>query len=142
MLEGARVFHNAAQVTVSGVPLTLAFNSERYDTDFIHNIAINNSRLTCTKSGIYTIGVNVEWNAALGLQHNVSIRLNGGNDIAREYGRGVAAPGHLVAINVNCIYQLTLGDFVEVVVLQNDAVNENINVVANFSPEFWMHRIG
>ena len=48
---GAHAYHNAAQSINTASETTLALNSERWDTDSIHDTAVNNSRLTCVTPG-------------------------------------------------------------------------------------------
>jgi hypothetical protein len=140
-LQGARAYHNAAQVAVSGTPLALAMNSERYDTDTIHDLVTNNSRLTCKTAGKYLIGANVEFAAAAAVVHFLSIRLGGATYIAQNSAR-CAAGAAILSVSVNCIYDLAVGNYVEAVALQTSGGNLNVNASGNYSPEFWMQRIG
>lgn len=140
--QGARVYHDAAQATVSGTPLILALNSERFDTDTIHDPVTNNSRLTCKTAGIYMIGANIEFSTvAVSFQGSLYILLNGATIISEQVLRKAAAAG-VLQININCIYALAVNNYVEAVVLQDSGAGMNINASGNYSPEFWMQRIG
>lgn len=57
--EGAKVYHSADQSVPHNTWTALAFDSERYDTDTIHDVTTNNSRLTCKTAGKYSIKANV-----------------------------------------------------------------------------------
>ena len=52
------------------------------------------------------------------------------------------ARGDTTIIPVTTIYQLTAGDYVEVRAYQNSGGALNVNSTANYSPEFWMVRLG
>lgn len=136
----ARVTHNASQ-TINGSTLTvLAFNTERFDTDDIHDTVTNNSRLTCRTPGVYAIIANVQWTQNNTGSRLLEIRLNGATVIARQRQFGVSASEIAIATH----YQLTAGDYVEVRVFQDSSGGGTLDVLAtaNISPEFSMVRIG
>ena len=135
-----RVFHNAAQATLSNTPLTLAFNSERYDqaggvASTQHDTVTNNSRLTALYAGIYSIVAMAEW-AGSPVNAEMRILLNATTIIART---SVVADYRYM--NLSTQYQLAVNDFVQVVVLQISGAGLNVNSTANSSPEFAMTRV-
>ena len=139
----ARVFHNAPQSIPNGVWTPLTFNSERFDTDNMHDPASNPSRLTCRTAGRYLIFAHVVFDAsASGTARQVSLRLNGtgsgsptpslGGDQtpAMAYGKATVATA----------YDLAVGDYVEVVAYHDAGAALNVVVSSNDSPEFGMVR--
>src|SRR5262245_23863489 len=69
LAPAVRVTHNAAQTATTGVALTLAFNTERFDqaagaSSTMHDTVTNNSRLTAIYAGVYQISGNIEWSAS------------------------------------------------------------------------------
>src|SRR6266498_153432 len=80
----ARVYHNVAQTTTTAIALALAFNSERFDTDTIHDTLTNNTRLTCKTAGVYEIGGGVEFAANATGVRSLQIRLNGTTAIVEQ----------------------------------------------------------
>ena len=56
---GARAYHDASQSISNSSATSLALNQERYDTDTIHDLSTNNSRLTAPSDGYYHIEGNV-----------------------------------------------------------------------------------
>src|SRR5262245_40483526 len=60
-VPAARAYHSANQSINSGTNTTLNFDSERFDSDTIHDNVTNNSRLTCKTAGKYLICCNVRW---------------------------------------------------------------------------------
>jgi hypothetical protein len=131
----ARVTHNANQATVSGTPFILAFNTERYDTDTIHDTVTNNSRLTCKHAGVYDIGGCIAWSANA-VDSEIFLWLNGATIIASNH---VIADSRRQIVATH--YKLAVNDYVELRVLQVSGSAKNVITGANYSPEFWMARL-
>ena len=74
--EGCRVYNNNNQLCGSGAEVTLAFNVEEYDTDNIHDNAINNSRLTCKTPGKYLLFGSAAWESNPNGQRFIVIKIN------------------------------------------------------------------
>jgi hypothetical protein len=145
MLQPAvRVTHNAAQSITTATATALAFNTERYDqvagaASTMHDTATNNSRLTCRYVGIYEIKANVRWASNGTGQRDVGIRLNGTTFIG--YENAVANSGSVHIQEVSTQYALAVNDYVECVVTQTSGGGLNIDLAANYSPEFSMVRV-
>ena len=138
--ERARVFHNAAQSIGSGTLTALAFNSERVDTDLIHETVTNNSRLTCKTAGFYLIGGSAEFaDPAATIQARIAIRLNG-STLLTEHRPPNYATGATIPLSIATAYELAVNDYVELMVFQNKGSGLNVNATGNKSPEFWMGR--
>lgn len=138
---GARVYHSAAQAIVTATPTALAFDSERFDTNAIHDTSTNNSRLTCKTAGVYVISASVQFAAnATGLRA-VNIVVNGSVYIAPMRFMAVTDAGNASLVTNTTIYQLAVNDYVQVLVQQNSGANLNVLANGNFSPEFSMVRI-
>lgn len=137
----ARVYHNANQSITAGATTVLAFNSELYDTEAIHDTAANNSRLTCVTPGKYGIRAVAEFaNATDATRRLVDILLNGATIIARV--SFAALNGANTAVPVSCDYDLVAGDYVEVRVLQDSIGAINVVAGGTYTPQFSMARIG
>jgi hypothetical protein len=141
--EGARVYHDANQSIAPNTATALAFNSERYDTDGIHDPSTNNSRLTCKTAGKYLIMGNIQWAASASeTERTARIRLNGSAYIAvvGQIQRGT----YSLCQVVSTIYDLDLDDYVELVVRQgtNGSIDVECPPGHEYSPEFMMQRIG
>lgn len=137
---GARVTHGTSQSIANGVSTILAFNSERYDTDTIHDIAVSNSRLTCKTAGKYLIIGNVNWQGNATERRSMKFRLNATTDIARFTMAASITAG--VDLILATIYDLAVNDFIEISVYQASGAPLLITKSLNFSPEFMMQRIG
>jgi Tfp pilus assembly protein FimT len=135
----ARVFHNAAQSITSATTTAIAFNSERYDTDTIHDTVTNNSRLTCKTAGKYAITGQVEFASSATGNRQLFLRLNGATTIA--YKTQAAVNGLITNMDVSTQYDLAVNDYLEVLVWQDSGGSLNVNSSGNNSPEFMMARV-
>ena len=137
-VPAARVFHNAAQTVAHTATVVLAFNSERYDragasASTQHDVAVNNSRLTCVEAGIYTIKAQIEWNAAAVAPASVQLRLNGATTIAKIGSSGAA---DLTWLPLSTDWDLIVGDYVEVLAAQSSGTSHTVLASSGFSCEF------
>lgn len=138
--HGARVYHSADQAIAHATQTILAFNSERWDTDEIHDNAVSNSRLTCKTAGKYIITSNIYWQAFMGGKRDAKIYLNGATEIGGQTLHDVIGGGLYQSIAT--IYDLDVGDFVEARVLHSAGAPVDVLSASNLSPEFCMQRIG
>jgi hypothetical protein len=129
---GARVYHSANQNITNSTWTALNFDSERWDTDNIHNNTTNNTRLTATTAGKYIIIGNASF-----YNGNVNgegrLRLNGTTIIANYNSARF--------INITTIYDLAVNDYVEFIVFQNTGSTQPVSSTANYTPEFMMVRL-
>lgn len=138
--EGARAYHSTTQ-EIPNIDFTaLAFDSERYDTDNIHDPTTNNSRLTCKTAGKYVIS------AAVGFFHNatgirrVHIWLNGSTPIGWQDIHSLSDTDHYCTVST--IWDMAVNDYVEVRVFQSSGGALNVLKFDYYSAEFMMQRIG
>lgn len=141
-----RVYHNANQSITNAVVTVVAFNSERYDTDTMHDTATNNSRITIKTAGLYIVTFTAVF--AVGTDYTMTdqwFRMNGATPLAvgakQQSNAGVSAsPG----LNVTTIYKFAVNDYIEVMVEQRNGVPNARNLAAagNYSPEFAATWIG
>lgn len=115
----ARVYNNANISCSNGVNVVVTFNSERWDNAGLHSTSANTSRLTAPVAGKYLIFAHIAWANTdttgyrrLGLQHNGATKiaghiLNGDVDDSR--------------MSVSTVWDLAVGDYVEVLVFQGSA---------------------
>lgn len=139
--QGARVSNNANIALTNGADTLLTFNTEVFDTDTIHDAGVNPGRLTCKTPGIYIIGVDVKFTTgAANIQ--LMIKFNGtGAIIAQVGGFGTVSAGPTLKVAMTTIYALTANQYVEAYAYVE---TNSINAVyaAEYSPVFWMQRIG
>lgn len=138
-VPAARVYHNAAQSIANNTLTYLAFNSERFDTDTMHDNTTNNSRLTCNTAGIYHIWCNIAFASdADGSRHIYLVVNHSGTAIAFSYQK---ATGY-VRMQCSAPYALEVGDYVEIAVLHDAGAALDVVAAGNYSPEFSMVKVG
>lgn len=140
--QGARAYNNANLTIGNNSTTTLTLNSERYDTDTIHDTSTNTSRLTCKTAGKYLVTGTVDFAAhATGLR-GLYIWLNGTTYIAIANQMAITTAAIPTRMTISTIYDLAVNDYVELRAYQSSGGDLNVQTGANFSPEFMMQRIG
>ena len=139
--EGARVTHSVDQsIPDDGAFHTVAFDTERWDTDNIHDNVANNSRLTCKTAGKYLVVFHGYMEHGLIGRRQFRITKNGVE--VHPAGEAGLEPGGYFFMPVSCIIDLAVNDYVEASVYQTSGGALDL-VKSNFvSPEFMMQRIG
>lgn len=125
----------AALQTISNNTITaLTFDTERKDTDTIHDNSTNNTRLTCKTAGFYAIKGCIAWASNGTGERFVAIRLNGTTYLAIDR----RAPVSTAEQTVSTDYDLAVNDYVELIAFQTSGGNLDVTKSGNFSPEFSM----
>lgn len=132
----ARVYNSSAQTIGTASTTVLTFNSERFDTNTLHDTSTNTSRLTAPVTGLYTISGMVTFATNGTGRRQLRITLNGTTDLAIAQFPGDATLP--VRMNVQTIYHLSATDYVELRVYQDSGGNLDTVVGAAASPEFAM----
>ena len=112
---------------------SIAFNTENFDTDTMHDNSTNNSRITIKTAGKYQVGgqVNTAANQALGLR----LFVNGGSVIGRIFqGNSASTEG----ANINTIYDFALNDYIE---LQAALGASTGTTTTDQQTNFWAYKI-
>jgi hypothetical protein len=137
---GARVYNNADLSIPNSVLTALTFNTERWDTDTIHDTSTNPERLTCKTAGKYIISANIRWDGNATEYRALNIYLNGVDQIGREVRINLSATA--LTQTVTTIYDLAVNDYLTVVVFQASGGALLVTASVKYSPEFMMQRIG
>ena len=145
IIPAVRVTQAADQALGAAAFASITFDTEVYDTDAMHNPAVEPTRLTCPTNGdgIYFIQGNVEFdnNGGVG-QHEMAIRilLNGATVIAEVYDNANEDDAN-ISLYVATDYALAATDYVE---LQGyTEKNDNVKYVSAHTPVFsarWVRR--
>ena len=135
---------NSGSVTI-GYDSTqaVAFNTERWDNDGMHDNVTNNTRITINKAGLYDVGGCGAWADVAGGIRQLGIRLNGTTQLVVNNLPIPAANGVPVQ-NLSCHYRFAAADYIEMTAYQNRtaASTTTLDKAANYSPEFWATFIG
>jgi hypothetical protein len=140
-MPAARVYNGAAQSITTATPTALAFNSERFDTDTIHDVVTNNSRLTCKTAGIYSIFGSVRFATNAIGRRELFIKLNGTTIIATQIIQAVTDV-NITGLNISTLYSLSVNNYVELFVQQTSGGDLNVDTISAYSPEFAMVKVG
>lgn len=106
----------ASQSIPNNAGTVVTFSTEDFDTNNMHDVATNNSRLTSKVIGKYLINANINFATNTTGIRSVSLRVNGTTTIATQQ---VNASGTgYTSLSVSALYNLLPNDYVEVTVLQ------------------------
>lgn len=140
---GARVYHSTAQTIPNTTWTTVTFDSERYDTEGLHDTGVQPSRLTvpADRGGVYLVWFNgrlenTGTNPDAG--PGVRFRVNGSQVVAHHQ---IRYSGYRYIMGV-ALTPLAAGDYVEAQVYQDSGGDSDLEVGSDYSPEFAMHRLG
>ena len=139
-----RVYHNANQSIADFTVTTVALNSERFDTNTMHNTVTNNSRITFNTAGVYVVTFHGAFDSAADyLRATFAIRLNGATVLAESITTDNTA-AHNPSGTVTTIYKFAAADYIEARVFQDNTAGaaRNLIVAGNQSAEFAAAWIG
>jgi len=134
-----RVYHNTTQSATSGAALYLAFNSERFDTDTMHDTVTNNSRITFKTAGVYVVNGVVELAGDTDYTDlQVFIEMNGTTTIGFHRDLNPGTNTNVRLWTITTIYKFAVNDYVRLGIVQTNTSGgaNNVNATGNRSPEF------
>ena len=133
----ARVYHNVDQSIPNASVTVIAFNSEMFDNDGIHDNVVDNERLTCKTAGKYLVVGQVQWDSNAVGRRQIGILKNGTIVAIAESG-SVPDAGHKPSQIVSTICDLAVGDYVKLRVYQSSGGSLDVLYLASYSPVFSM----
>jgi hypothetical protein len=124
--SGVFVRQSAATTSISNnTNTTVLFDTEEFDTDAYHSTSTNTGRITIPagKAGKYAINSAFFFQEAANGARLLNIYKNGSN-----YARSQMPPNSVsqIAVTLNLVMDLAVGDYIEVVVFQNSGGALNI----------------
>jgi hypothetical protein len=140
-----RVFHNADQSIPDNTVTVVAFNSERYDTDTMHDTVTLNSHITFNTAGVYEVGFSGHFEQSITYASvQALLRLNGTTYIDVSPNQGLSTTANTPRLKLGTQYKFAVNDYIEVQVYQDNTDNtaRNLQVQGNYSPEFYATRLG
>ena len=141
MDKSCRVHHSADQTLPTGTVVFSAFDTEVWDTDDIHDIETNNTRLTCKTAGKYMIAGGGQFVANATGRRHAQIKLNGTTVIAGQHFQAVTDSGGVTSLTIGTIYNLAVNDYVELGFYQASGGDLDLQGGQVYSPWFSMARI-
>lgn len=134
------ISHNANQSIGTGPWTALAMNTDVYDPLALHDVVTNNSRITFNFTGRVECHLHFVYDSNSTGVRSCSIRKNGTSF------RGVvprnATSGDNTGAQALCELDVVPGDYVEPMALQNSGVSLNVLSAADYSPHFFVKRVG
>lgn len=133
-----KVRHNTSQNIPNATWTSLNFNTDVFDADDMHNVTTNNTRILCKSKGIYIISGNVSFGA-----NNIGDRMlrfivNGVN-IGQSDNVTPTASG--INISFSHIYNLNVGDYIELQAYQTSGGALEVVSASPFTPTFSTVRV-
>jgi hypothetical protein len=139
----ARVYNDGDISISNGTWTILTFNSERFDTDAIHDTGSNTDRLTCKTAGKYQITGHVTFASnSTGLRYiALSANAAAGTGFIAPYTGAPALSGDVTSHSLTTLMDMVVGDYATLQVYQNSGGNLNVIYGPGYSPEFMMTRV-
>ena len=139
--RGARVYHDASQSIADRTDTIVAFNSEEWDTDGIHDPVTNNTRLVTKTAGKYLITAQVGFAYNPSGFRQIYLRVNGWRIIGVDLVMPVTIPGQGTFLQITTTQDLAANDYVELRAYQTSGGPLTIFSDASYSPEFSMVKL-
>jgi len=136
----ARVRHSVNVSIANNTVVVLPFDTELFDTDTLHDVSVNNSRLTVNTAGKYLFGAIINWASNTTGFRVVNLRVNGTAGVGPSRVAVNAGSPEPVQIP-NTVSELAANDFIEVIVLQNSGGALNVLKDTDGSLHFWIVRL-
>lgn len=133
-----RVYHNTTQLCADAADTIVAFNSERWDTDVMHDTVTNNSRVTIKTAGLYLLTFSgLLTSLTTYSQVNCYFRLNGATPLGYQ-GYSPTTFNMAPELSNTTVFKFAVNDYIQVLVYQDNTANtaQNLLTGANYSPEF------
>lgn len=138
-LVGARVTNNAHQSISNTTDTVLTFNTEKYDTDSIHDPGSNPERLTCVTAGKYVISGSVRYAANATGDRYLWIYVGATQIASVKMDAGGSGNSQLT---ITTQYVLAVDEYVTLNAYQDSGGALNVETSGETSPQFAMHRVG
>lgn len=133
-----RLYHGTTQNVANGADTVMTFNSERFDTDAMHD-AGSPTRITFNTAGLYVVGGWVSYASDTDFQfYRTQIRLNGATLIGEQTASHTYAGSIGADSLLTLIWKFAAADYIELLTTQ---VNASAGTLAS-APEFWATWIG
>ena len=131
--QGASVYHSSSQSFTSGAAAFLAFNSENYDTDTMHNTVTNNSRLTITTNGVYLFTFYGYFSSNSTGRRYAALIGNGADYLVTDTRTAIS--GSLTGLHFSFIGAFVATDYVQVEAFQDSGGSLSIDTGAYFAAQ-------
>lgn len=130
------------QATVQSIPSSaytaVSFDTDSFDSDNMHSVTSNKTRVVLNTPGMYQIDATVPFTAANVGNAFMAIGYNGAGVYSNPIpGGAVAAPlssSLAVMLNISISWSFHLGDYLEVFVYQSSGSSLSLNNTSAYKP--------
>ena len=136
-------YSSAEQSITTNTHTAINFEKELFDTDTIHDLVTNNSRLTCKTAGKYVITTNTGWNPAAGGRRLWELYKDGTAGTLLAYAELGTIPdaSSWPMMSLATIADLAVNDYVEIYVYQSSGGAVTSRVPGTGIPNLAMMKI-
>lgn len=131
-----RVRHSANQSIATATDVILAFNTELFDTDVMHDTVTNNSRITLKTAGLYVVMASATFDVSAVGHRTLTLQKNGATPIAETEVAPNPTAARGTGVVVSTIYKFAVNDYVEVRARQASGAGLNVLALGEYSPIF------
>ena len=134
-VPGCRVTDAGGQAIANDTDTAINFDTERFDTDTMHDNSTNNTRITFTTAGVYIVGGHVQLPTHATGVRVISIREGGDNYIAMSSWNGNSANSHRASVTT--VFKFAAAEYVELMIQQDSGGSLTTDKVNSRTPEFF-----
>lgn len=137
-----RLGHSTVQAIPTATWQGVVFDTEREDNASMHSTAANSSRMLLTSSGVWAIGVNIEFAQNSSGYRHLRVVVNDSTAVTLAEVTGLGNNGNESALQATTLYVATsTSDYVTVQVFQTVGANLNVLSHSQHSPHFWAYKV-
>lgn len=129
--SGVRVKKTSTQALVNDTQTVVTWNAEDFDTGNYHNNVTNNSRLTVSQTGYYSLKSCLQWGVDTSGPRVLLYRINGGTALALSSTTGIS--NRDTRINGTIDLYLNSGDYIEIVGLHAAVGSLSLQIEESFA---------
>lgn len=130
---GCRACHASDQTLPNAAWTALALDRSLFDTDAMHSLTTNSSRITCRTGGAYLLCGHLLFSASSSGKRGIALRLNGSVQIARA---GLfPADADDFGLSAATVCWMDAGDYIELLGYQSSGASLAVKAAARFSPD-------
>lgn len=123
---GCKIYRTTTQSISSGAWTAISFDSERFDTDSMHESVTHPTRITFNTAGKWMVAGNYQIAANGTGTRWIAIYPNGSSTALAQFGPNPGTASFDARMNVALIHDFAVNDYIELQVYQDSGGNLNI----------------
>jgi hypothetical protein len=140
MTQGARAWRSTAKSIATATLVFVDFDTDIFDTDDMHDVVTNNTRLTFNTAGIYIVGCHGQFEGNVTGVRQTAIRKNGTTYLISD-ARATAPAANTCSVGAATVAKFDSGDYIEMLAYQESGVALNLNSNSDYTPILFAHRL-